>query len=37
VPRLFFSHILFKSILFLSSNSSACLFKLLSNATIFFV
>jgi hypothetical protein len=33
----FFSHILFKSILFLSSNSPACLFKLLSNAIIFFV
>jgi hypothetical protein len=34
VSPLFFSHILFKSILFLSSNSPACLFKLLSNATI---
>jgi hypothetical protein len=35
VSPLFFSHILFKSILFLSSNSPACLFKLLSNAIIF--
>jgi hypothetical protein len=34
VSPLFFSHILFKSILFLSSNSPVCLFKLLSNATI---
>jgi hypothetical protein len=37
VSPLFFSHILFKSILFLTYNSPACLFKLLSNTTIFFV
>jgi hypothetical protein len=35
VSPLFFSHILFKSILFLSSNSPTCLFKLLCNVTIF--